>query len=132
MTAPGLGARAAARLIDIVGLTLAASWGLLVDFGLVWLIGHALLILLYFVASDALFGATIGKRLLGIRVTADDGSPVSWPSALKREAFVVVGAVPFIGPLVAMALWVGIAVTVRNSPEARGWHDQWSGTRVSS
>lgn len=38
-----------------------------------------------------LFAATPGKLLLGLRVTAADGSPLTWGQALKRSVFVWIG-----------------------------------------
>jgi uncharacterized RDD family membrane protein YckC len=45
----------------------------------------------YYVAFTALYGATPGKMLLGIRVVKTDGRPVDWLTALMRE---VVGKNP--------------------------------------
>jgi len=39
----------------------------------------------YLVAFTALYGATPGKMLLGIRVVKSDGRPVGWLTALTRE-----------------------------------------------
>ena len=39
----------------------------------------------YLVVFTALYGATPGKMLLGIRVARSDGRPVGWLTALTRE-----------------------------------------------
>jgi len=43
------------------------------------------LILAYFVAMEAILGATVGKYLLGLRVRARDGSPIGWRAAILRN-----------------------------------------------
>ncbi|MCB9674249.1 MAG: RDD family protein [Alphaproteobacteria bacterium] len=128
---PTLLRRGSARLIDALLLAFAgAAWGWLLDYGLVWLVVHALLIYGYFVASDVLLGATLGKRALGLSIESVDGGRPGWGGAAAREAFVLVGAVPFVGPLLAMAAWIAIAIGARNSPLGQGFHDRWGATRV--
>jgi len=41
-------------------------------------------------------GATPGKRLLGLRVLNDDGSPVRWPAALTRNLLRAVDFLPLV------------------------------------
>ena len=129
---PTLLTRAAARVIDVIvvaGLNLAL--GQVIGFGVDWLVLGAGLILGYFVAGDALFGATLGKRALGLRVVSAEGQRPSAAQALRRELFVLVGAVPFIGPIVALGIWVWMIVAIRSSPLAQGPHDTFAGgTRV--
>jgi uncharacterized RDD family membrane protein YckC len=43
------------------------------------------LMLAYFVSMEAMLGATLGKYLLGLRVRALDGSPMSWAAAILRN-----------------------------------------------
>ena len=129
---PTLPTRAAARVIDVIvvaGLNLAL--GQVIGFGVDWLVLGAGLILGYFVAGDTLFGATLGKRALGLRVVSAEGQRPSAAQALRRELFVLVGAVPFIGPIVALGIWVWMIVAIRSSPLAQGPHDTFAGgTRV--
>ncbi|MCB9687498.1 MAG: RDD family protein [Alphaproteobacteria bacterium] len=129
---PGLGVRAAARLVDAVLLTgVGFGLGSLLGFGFDWLALQLVLVLAWFVASDALLGRTPGKALLGLRVEGAGGGLPSWREAFLREVFVVLGAIPFVGPLLALAAWIAIVVTVRRSPDGRGLHDRWAGgTRV--
>jgi uncharacterized RDD family membrane protein YckC len=47
----------------------------------VWLLSLA-----YFVFFEGLWGASPGKRLFGLRVTAEDGAPASWPRIIGRTA----------------------------------------------
>jgi uncharacterized RDD family membrane protein YckC len=41
-------------------------------------------------------GATPGKRMLGIRVLSDDGTPVRWPAALTRNLLRAADFLPFL------------------------------------
>jgi uncharacterized RDD family membrane protein YckC len=129
----GLGARFAARLIDAVilggvGLAVGAATG----FGIGWFAFQFVLVAAYLVGLDVLTGATAGKGLLGLRVVADDGTdrhPTA-AEAARREVFVVAGAVPFVGPVLAAVAWSAIAWSIHTSPTGEGRHDRWSGTRV--
>ncbi|MGK3967824.1 RDD family protein [Sorangium sp. So ce118] len=125
-------ARLAARAIDALVLAaLDAGLGQLIGFGFDWLLAGSALVLAYFTLLDAMAGATLGKLALGLRVTGPDGGRPSLRQALVREAFTVVGAVPFIGPLLALAAWTKIALTIRSSPLRQGKHDLLAGgTRV--
>lgn len=130
--AVGLGIRFAARALDaIIAGALVGVLGAVMDFGFVWLALGAVIILAYFALTTAFFGATPAKRLLGLRVVGPDGNRPSLPHSFAREAFVALGAVPFVGPLLALAAWIAIAVTASKSPTGQGLHDRLGGgTRV--
>jgi uncharacterized RDD family membrane protein YckC len=67
-------------------------------------------------------GATPGKRVLGLRVVHDDGTPVGWPASLLRNLLRFVDFLPlFYG--------VGIA-SLLFSPEPRRLGDHVAGTLV--
>jgi uncharacterized RDD family membrane protein YckC len=117
--------RGLARLVD--GLLLAVAgvaWGYPLSYDLVWLVAHALLVYAYFVVGDIAFGRTLGKAALGLRL---DERP-TLVQAAKRELFVLAGALPFVGPPIAMGLWGWFAYGIRNTGE--GAHDRLAGTRV--
>lgn len=61
--------------------------------------------LVYYAGTEARWGATLGKRLTGIRVVAEDGSPVDLGAAVVRNVLRVVDALLFylVGFLVALA-----------------------------
>ena len=124
--------RAAARAIDFFLLAaLEVALGQLIGFGFDWLAIGTALVLAYFVFCDAYAGTTIGKAALGLRVIAEDGGHPSLRQAVVREAFTVVGSIVFIGPLLAIAAWIWIALSVRSSPLRQGKHDLLAGgTRV--
>lgn len=47
----------------------------------VWLVVS----LAYFVVLEAIWGATVGKRAVGIRVVHEDGSPIGWGGSFVRN-----------------------------------------------
>ena len=127
-----LPSRLAARAIDVaVVAAVDAGLGRLLGFGFDWLVLAALVVMGYFTLQDWLAGATIGKALLGLKVIGPDGGNPSLVASLKREAFLLLGSIPFIGPLLALGAWAWIMVSIRKSPLAQGKHDMLAGgTRV--
>lgn len=83
--------RAMAWLVDLVWrlgvmLLLAMALGMLGQVGTgVWFVCGFALMWLIPAALEARYGATPGKRALGLRVLHDDGTPVGWPAALTRN-----------------------------------------------
>jgi uncharacterized RDD family membrane protein YckC len=130
--APGLGARLGARLIDaLVLVAIGAPMGVALEFSVAWLVGQALLVFVYFVALDVAWGTTIGKRVLGLRVSGAHGGHPGVGEAAVREAFTLLGAVPYAGPVLALGAWIAIGVTARSSEHGQGVHDRLAGgTRV--
>lgn len=74
----------------------------------------------YFWAAWWLFGKTVGKAVLGLRVVQLDGATVSWARSLVRVAGYA---------LSVMSLGVGFA-WVAVDRRRRAWHDMLAGTRV--
>ncbi len=131
MLSANLGIRVAARVVDVVFVSLlAGGLGHLIGFRFAWLIATAGIVIAYFTFADAFFGATLGKLAFGLRVISRDGGRPSLKQSLIREAFMLLGALPFIGPLLALASWIWIAVTIRSDPDHQGKHDALAGTRV--
>lgn len=112
-----------AGAVALVGVPL----GLLLDFGPGWLLLQAGLVYGYFVVLDVSWGTTVGKRLVGLRVTGPAGGPPSVRQAAIREAFTILGSVPYVGPLLALVAWIVIAVTINASPTRQGKHDDLAG-----
>ena len=104
--------------------------GKLIGFGFDWLLIAASVVLAYFVLCDTLAGATMGKAVLRLRVIDTAGGRPSLRQSLVREAFTVLGAVPFVGPLLALAAWGWIVITIRSNSLRQGKHDLIAGTRV--
>lgn len=101
-----IGANVAAFAVALViGLVLAGVTG---SFGaggtlLVYAVG-GLTVIAYFVASEAMYGQTPGKALVGVRVVRIDGSPVGWGGSVVRNILRIVDGLFFylVGFLVAM------------------------------
>lgn len=129
---PTLAVRAAARVLDVILVAIVnVALGQVIGYGVDWLALGALGVLGYFALCDAGFGATLGKRALGLRVIAADGGRPTPVQALRRELFTLIGAVPLVGPLVALGVWVWMIVAIRSSPLGQGPHDVFAGgTRV--
>jgi uncharacterized RDD family membrane protein YckC len=124
-------ARLTARVIDAaVLMVIGAALGRQIGFSYDWLIATASTVLIYFVLADALLGTTLGKAAMRLQVTSTDSSKPTVKQALLRECFTLLGAIPFVGPLLAAGAWVWIIVTIRSSPLRQGIHDRWAGTRV--
>ena len=125
---PALGSRIAARAVDVAILAaLDIGLGRLMGFGLDWLALAALAVLVYFAGCDAAFGATPGKRLFGLKLVGPGGRRPTVRQAVIRESFTLLGAVPFAGPVLALAAWVWIVLTIRSHPSGQGKHDVLAG-----
>ena len=61
--------------------------------------------LLYFIVMEALFGATVGKFLTGIRVVRADGRRIDGVAALLRNLARIVDFLPFAYLIGAIAVW---------------------------
>jgi uncharacterized RDD family membrane protein YckC len=87
---------------------------------------------LYEIPQLAARGATVGKRVMRLRVITHDGSPPSFGQAFVR---VILPNVFAVSPAIALqdfgSLW-GLAVyaAVFFDPWRRGLHDRAAGTRV--
>jgi uncharacterized RDD family membrane protein YckC len=125
-----LAPRIAARALDIAVLVAAdVGLGLVMGFGFDWLAVGTSLVFAYFVLADTLAGATLGKAAVGLRVRGPHGGRPTLRESAIREAFTVLGAIPFVGPLLAFAAWGVIGAGIRR--EGHGLHDRLAGgTRV--
>ena len=120
--------RLAARAIDMLLLVCAGgALGRQIGFRYDWLITTAAIVILYFTLADVVAGATVGKAALRLRVLGPDGRRPSLKQALIRESFILLGAIPFVGPLLALISWGWIVLTIRSSPLRQGKHDLLAG-----
>lgn len=136
---PGsLGIRFAARFVDglillipqaIVYLILPSGF-----FGtfLTGAIG-ALLSFGYFTFLESTRGQTLGKQIFGLRTVGAGGAAPTQAEAAKRNAFLLLSIVPFIGGFLVLVAYIVIAVTINSSPTKQGKHDEIAGgTQVVS
>ncbi|MBF6173388.1 RDD family protein [Nocardia blacklockiae] len=130
---PGdLGIRFGARVIDglIIGIPIAIifffignSLGVQIIEGIV----AALVYVGYYVALESSQGATLGKKILGLRVIAPGGGNVDAATSFKRNAWYLAGVIPCLGSLIEIGLIIYIAVTISQDPNKQGWHDKFAG-----
>jgi uncharacterized RDD family membrane protein YckC len=133
----GLGVRIGARLLDflIVGIPASILLGILglgFAFGDTW-VSSAVVSLLwfgYFVFFESNSGATVGKKLLNLRVVVADGTNPSLEVAAKRNVWMLFGLIPLIGGILSFVATIVIIVTISSNPDSRGKHDEFAGTAV--
>lgn len=86
-------------------------------------VGYVLIGAAYFAGMEASpWQATLGKRLLGLKVVSTDGQPLGWPRALLRFFSAGISWL-FLNLGHAMAAW---------TPDKRALHDYIAGTRVDN
>jgi uncharacterized RDD family membrane protein YckC len=121
-----------ARLIDGIVVNVVVfvlSMFLFRDYGyLVTGLFSGVLMFGYFVLLEVTQGATLGKRLLGLSVLGPGGRPrPDFSQSAIRNSFTLLAVVPYLGPLLAFAAYVVIAVTINASPCKQGKHDELAG-----
>lgn len=114
MEAVGVGRRAVAILIDsvplfIVGYIIALATGGTTEAGFqihgapafLWLgIGLA-----YFIVMEALWGATLGKKAMGLKVVKQSGEPIDWQASIVRNVMRIIDGF-FFYLVAAIAVWI--------------------------
>jgi uncharacterized RDD family membrane protein YckC len=133
----GVGPRAVAFLIDVVFFTLIilTVWAIaggvnqtaqdnlsITDPNTAATLVINLASLVYFGGLESAWGATVGKRLMGLRVAMLDGSPLTGRAVLLRTLGRFLDMLVFT-PLVA-------AIMVWSSPNKQRLGDRWGGTIV--
>jgi hypothetical protein len=82
----------------------------------------------YFVFFESKRGATLGKRMLGLRVLGPGGAPApTVQQSATRNSFVLLGAIPYVGGVLSLIAAIYLAVTIEGSPTKQGKHDQIAG-----
>jgi uncharacterized RDD family membrane protein YckC len=63
--------------------------------------------IVYYIVMEAMWGATLGKMALGIRVVKLDGSPISWGESIIRNLLRIIDSIPYFIPylLGAILIW---------------------------
>lgn len=109
----------------VLGLALVLSGG---DAALDWLeqpskardYGMGIVVVfLYYVPMEAVFGFTVGKLVTGTRVVDESGLPPSWRQVIGRT---LCRFIPF----------EAFSVLFSTDGKVRGWHDRLAGTYVVS
>ena len=111
----------------IIGIILAAftvltgAFFLFVGYGL-FFFTFGLLSLLYFIILDVAWGATIGKRLMGLQVQKVNGGTISIDKSFIRN-------ISKIFPLLLFLDWL-VAVVTAGADRRQKLTDRWAGTTV--
>jgi uncharacterized RDD family membrane protein YckC len=116
--------RLAAYLIDSIILAIVVviisfiAKGGLVTIALSWVILSAL----YFILLDAFWGATIGKKIVGLEVQLEKGGRISLIKSIIRNISKITIVLPIVG-------WM-IAVITSGIDRRQKLTDRWAGTTV--
>jgi uncharacterized RDD family membrane protein YckC len=94
---------------------------------LVYLVVTTMLGYGYAVWLEASRGQTVGKMVLGYKVVGPDGRIPASDVAMRRNAWLLLGIVPFIGGVLSFVAAVVIGVTIATDPFKRGTHDNFAG-----
>ncbi|MGK2881895.1 MAG: RDD family protein [Mycobacterium sp.] len=130
---PGdVGIRFGARVIDGIIISVIASILGFLLLGNYFMYGGGLLsgvlLFVYFVAMEVTQGWTLGKKILGLSVHGPVGAPrPTLQQSAIRNSFMLLGVIPFVGWILAIAAYIYIAVTISNSPTKQGKHDELAG-----
>lgn len=104
--------------LELTGDAQPDLW-LLLKFQLIFTALYIAVSLVYSVGFQGRFGATPGKRLLGLRVVTLDGSPLSYGGAFRRYCAELLSVLSF-----------GLGYLMVLAPEKRALHDILTGTQV--
>jgi uncharacterized RDD family membrane protein YckC len=80
----------------------------------------SLLFYAYFVVMTKIWGQTVGKMVLGIRVVSDNGKPLSWATVFFRE---------WIGRFISVTIDI-LYILVAFTPNHKAIHDYIADTKV--
>lgn len=78
-------------------------------------------VLLYPIVMEAMFGATVGKFIRGMRVRKVDGSPIGWKEAIIRNLIFIIEC---------FTLGIITFISIANSPIRQRWGDKMAGSVV--
>jgi uncharacterized RDD family membrane protein YckC len=114
MEAVGVGRRAVAIIIDavllfIVGYLIALATGGTTGEGYTLNGGPAFVFfaiaIAYYIVMEKMWGATLGKKAMGLKVVKEDGAPLDWQASIVRNIMRIIDG--FCLYLVgAIAVWV--------------------------
>jgi uncharacterized RDD family membrane protein YckC len=114
MEAVGVGRRAVAIIIDsillcIVGYVIAMVTGGTTETGFNMSGAPALffflIALVYYVVMEVTSGATIGKKVMGLKVVKEDGTPIDWGAGVIRNILRIIDGF-FFYLVGAIVVWV--------------------------
>jgi uncharacterized RDD family membrane protein YckC len=129
----GVGVRFFARVIDgiLVNVVAFALSVVLFDWDYWWMVTglfSGVMMFGYFVLLEVNYGASLGKKLLGLAVHGPGGAPKpDLKQSAIRNSFTLLAVIPYIGNILAFIAYIVIAVTISSSPTKQGKHDELAG-----
>jgi uncharacterized RDD family membrane protein YckC len=109
----GVGKRAVAVILDSI-LMFAAAYAIAVATGSTTeegfqmsgapVFGLFFLSIAYYVVLEATLGGTLGKKILGIKIVKQDGTPMDWQASIIRNALRIVDGI-FVYLVGAIVIW---------------------------
>ncbi|EFH84130.1 RDD family protein [Ktedonobacter racemifer] len=66
---------------------------------------EGLLLLIYYSCMEATMGATLGKKILGLRVVKEDGSSIGWGDSIIRNLLRIIDIIPGFYLVAAILVW---------------------------
>ena len=109
------------ELIIAISIVLTGAFFLFVGYGL-FLFTFGILSLLYFIILDVAWGATIGKRVMGLQVQTTSGARISIDKSFIRNISKIFWVFLFLD-------WL-IAVVTPGNDRRQKLTDRWAGTTV--
>lgn len=90
---------------------------------------------IYRISCEVRGGQTLGKKLLKMKVVAEDGSPLTFRASFKRNSwYIAVFLLSFFasnfGPFIALLLIAILGITIARNPQGQHTFDQWAKTCV--
>src|SRR5690606_5211757 len=81
----------------------------------------------YYGWFDSNKGQTLGKMAMKLRVVGPNGGNPTFEESIRRNAWLALSIIPFLGGLIQLGVVIWIAVTINSAPDGRGPHDGWAG-----
>lgn len=107
--------------------------GLSIAFAQPWTLASLFAFPILFYVWQVIFdsaGGSIGKRIMGLRVTGPANTPVDLGQAAKRDLWLLLPMIPVVGPVAAVAVGLWFAGAVKADAFGVAPHDRFARTRV--
>lgn len=93
------------------------------------------IIIMYFIGSWALWGQTLGKKIMRARIVKVNGDPIGWGTALLRfiglfGSYLAASYSTYIHYIVSLIVFLLLFLIIATSSKKRGIHDLFAGTVV--
>lgn len=90
----------------------------------------ALVLVAYCVASEAILGGSLGKKITGLRVVTSTGQSPDISAAAKRNWWPVLFFLPGLGIFLWVAVVIALAVSILTDRQGLSFLDKWAGVAI--